>query len=272
MRMHRTAVTSLVATLVFAACVGTRDPGTLAPSAVAIASTSPTAAATIGTNPPPSPIPGCLPKCWFGHSKTPGLLSGAYTTSYFFGGGLTVVAPDGWTGYEDSTGELAIGPTGIDDARVELWIDVYAAKDPAGTPDTAVERTADAIIPWFLDKPVIDVIQQAPATLGGLPATSIEYRRNAKGRNEDPECPAELRPCSVAFGYPEWDGAFGEGSRFHSRLVVMNAMWGGEPHSVYALFSATDALYDRYADAAIALVDGAVLPAGVAAAVPTASP
>ena len=24
-----------------------------------------------------------------------------------------------------------------------------------GTPDESVERTADAIIPWFLDKPVI---------------------------------------------------------------------------------------------------------------------
>jgi hypothetical protein len=184
---------------------------------------------------------------------------------------MTLAAPDGWTGYEDSTGELAIGPTGIDDARVELWIAIYAAKDAAGAPDPGVDRAAEAIIPGCRAKPVVDLIQQVPATLGGLPATSIEYRRNAKGRNEDPECPAELQLCSVAFGYPEWDGAFGEGARFHSRLVFMDAMWGGERHSVYAMFSATDALYDQYADAAAAVVEGAVLPAGVTPA-PTATP
>jgi hypothetical protein len=56
---------------------------------------------------------------------------GDYTTSYFFGGQFTVTVPEGWYGYEDSTGELAIGPEGSDDARLGFWIDV--STDSAST-------------------------------------------------------------------------------------------------------------------------------------------
>jgi hypothetical protein len=53
--------------------------------------------------------------------------------------------PEGWYGYEDSTGELAIGPEGREDARLEFWIDVYAASDPSGNRDASIEATADGI-------------------------------------------------------------------------------------------------------------------------------
>lgn len=251
---------------------GSGGPST-APSAAALATTPATQAPTAHafTNPPPTQIPGCLPKCWFGQLTRPGPLSGEYETKYFFGGQMTVTVPDGWFGYEDSTGELSIGPAGSEDARVEFWIDVYAVKDGNGTPDDSVARTADAIIPWFLDKPIIEVVKREPTTFGGLPAEAIEYRRNDKAKNEVPDCPAEIQPCSAEFGYPEWDGSFGEGSPFHSRLVYANAMWGGERHSVYAMFWAWGTFYDQHIEQATGMIDSATLPDGVEAA-PASTP
>ena len=232
------------------------------PSQVAVASPTPTAAPQ-RTNPPATLIPGCLPACWIGRLTRPNAMSGEYTTRYFFGGQMTVTVPDGWWGYEDSTGELAIGLPRDENARMEFWIDVYAASDPSGRRDASVERTGDAVTTWFLKKPIIELVKREPATLGGLPAEAFEYRRNDKAATEDPGCPAEIQPCSFAFGYPEWDGAFGEGGPFHSRLVMANASWGGVPHSIYVMFWATDPNYGEMIDQVRAVIDSVQLPEGV---------
>ena len=216
-------------------------------------------------SPAATPIPGCLPQCWVGQLTRPGPISGDYSTIYFFGGQMTVTVPDGWYGYEDSTGELAIGHPDDENARLEFWIDVYAASDPAGAQHPSVERTADAVVAWFVEKPIIDVVERAPTTLGGLPAESIEYQRNEDGSNEDPDCPAEIQPCAVEFGYPEWDGAFSEGDAFHSQLIVADAVWGGEHHSIYAMFWAIGQAYDEQIGEALAIIDSATLPLGVEA-------
>ena len=217
------------------------------------------------TPPAETPIPGCLPQCWVGQLTRPGPISGDYSTVYFFGGQMTVTVPDGWYGYEDSTGELAIGHPDDESARLEFWIDVYAASDPAGTQDPSIERTGEAVVAWFVDKPIIDVVERAPTTLGGIPAESIEYRRNEDGANEDPDCPAEIQPCAVEFGYPEWDGTFSEGDAFHSQLIVANAVWGGEHHSIYAMFWAIGPAYDAQIEEARAIIDSVTLPLGVEA-------
>jgi hypothetical protein len=255
----------LASSTILVACGGAHtptDPATPAAGTPA-ATTAPTTAAVL-TNPPPTQIPGCLPKCWFGQLTRPGPLSGDYKTKYFFGGQMTVTVPDGWFGYEDSTGELAIGPADKGDfAKVEFWIDVYAVSDGNGTPDESIERSADAIIPWFVDKSIIDVIKRQPATLGGLTAEAIEYERNDDGKNEVADCPKEIQPCSAAFGYPEWDGSFGEGDHFHSVLVYTTATWGGETHSIYAMLWSLDPYYDQFADLALEMIESARLPAGV---------
>jgi hypothetical protein len=67
----------------------------------------------------------------------------------------------------------------------------------------------------------------------------------------------------VEFGYPEWDGAFSEGDAIHSRLVVLNASWGGQEHAVYAMFWAIGPAYDEFIDGARAVVEEARLPEGV---------
>jgi hypothetical protein len=199
-----------------------------------------------------------------GNLIRPNALSGDYTTRNFFGGQLTVTVPDGWWGYEDSTGELSIGLPHDDFARMEFWIDVYASSDPAGTRDESVERTGDAVTTWFLKKPIVELVKREPASLGGLPAEAFEYRRNEKAATEDPNCPTEIQPCSFAFGYPEWDSAFGEGGPFHSRLLMANATWGGVKHSIYVMFWATDPNYGEMIGDVQKVIDSIQLPAGVA--------
>lgn len=252
--------------LILGACSG-QPSGSTAPTVAAVATTLATLAPTAPalTNPPPTPIPGCLPKCWFGHLTRPGAISGAYTTKFFFGGQMTVTVPDGWWGYEDSTGELSIGLPNDENARLEFWIDVYAASDAAGTPDESVERTGDAVVAWFVKKPIIEVIERAPLTLDGIPAESIEYRRNEDAKNEVSDCPAEIRPCAFEFGYPEWDGSFSEGDPFHSKLVVANATWGGEDHTIYVMFWAIGPFYEELVDDADAIIASVQLPEGVEA-------
>ena len=173
------------------------------------------------TNPSATPIPGCLPQCWTGRLRKPGPLAGDYTTSYFFGGQFTVTVPEGWYGYEDSTGELAIGPEGSEDARLEFWIDVYAASDPSGNRDASIEATGDDITAWFVDKPIIDVIERGPTTFGGLPAESIEYQRKGAPLTRIPPARPRSSPAPSSSATRNGIGAFSEGDAFHSRLVVL---------------------------------------------------
>jgi hypothetical protein len=261
--MSRRPATISLGALLVAGCSGGLGP-TTAPTQLSAASLipSPTPAAQ-RTSPPATLIPGCLPACWTGRLVRPNGMSGTYTTRNFFGGQLTVTVPDGWWGYEDSTSELSIGLPNDSDARVEIWIDIYAVSDPTGMRDKSIERTGDALIPWFLAKPLIKLIKREPATLGGLPAEAIEYRRNDRAANEDPGCPVELRPCAVDFGYPEWDGAFSEGGPFHSRLLWANATWGGAHHTVYLMFWAMDPNYGEMIGDVQAIIDSIQLPEGV---------
>ena len=223
---------------------------------------APSVAAVI-TNPPPTPIPGCLPQCWQGRLTRPGPISGVYTTKNFFGGNLTVTVPDGWASREDSTGEFAVGRANDDTASMEFWLDLFAAKDAIGQKDTSVAMDAESMVAWFTSKKIIKVIKQEPTTLAGLPAVRIEYRRNDKAATEDPNCPAEIQPCSAVFGYPEWDGAFGEGGPFHSQLIVADAMWGGERHAIYVMFWADDTSYAALIDEVDAVIASVKLPLGV---------
>jgi hypothetical protein len=262
--MRRAAVLILVASTVAACGGGSAGSATPTPGAVATvpATAAPTLAALL-TNPPPTQIPGCLPKCVFGQLARPGALSGDYKTKYFFGGLMTVTVPDGWWGYEDSTGELSIGPAGSEADRLEIWIDIYPVMDTNGTQDPSFERSAEGVTKFVAGEQGIEILDRGPATLGSLPAEAFVYRRAADAINQDPGCPTELQPCIMEFGYPEWDGYFGEGGPFHSRLVIAKATWGGEIHAVYAMFWADDTSYVADAAKAQAVVDGARLPAGV---------
>jgi len=262
------AMVSLI--LAVAACQGAGQPT----SSPAIAQASPSPAVTPAGSPPRTvtaapavtPIPGCLPACVTGQLTEPGPLpAGDYTTQYFFGGQLTVTLPaDGWSSFEDSTGEFALrSPAG--EGALLFWIDIYAAIDPGSTPVPGVERTVEGVLGWLRENPNLEVLDEGPATLGGLTAVALDLGPAARAKNVDPGCPAELRPCVGLFSYPEWgDGFFSEGGPFHLRLMAAEATWGGQTHAVYAMIDAVDE--DAFAAMApdmMAIIEGAELPLGV---------
>ena len=269
MQTLRSRIALIGAATLIAACGGAATP-TLPPSptpsqvAFATILATPTPALASATaKPGPTPIPGCLPQCWTGRLTRPGAISGVYTTKNFFGGQLTVAAPDGWASREDSTGEFALGRLNDETASMEFWIDLFAVKSTAGQKDDSVGTDAASMVAWFTAKPIIKVIAKSPTTIAGIPATRVEYTRNDKAATEDPGCPPDLQPCSVAFSYPEWDGVFGEGGPFHSQLLVADAMWGGQRHTIYVMFWADSTSYPELIPQVNAVIASIRLPEGV---------
>lgn len=253
--------------LAVAACQGPAQP---TPStAVAQASPSPAAPAAgspaVAASPLVTPIPGCLPACVTGQITEPGALpAGDYTTQYFFGGHLTVTLPEGWSSFEDSSGELGLrSPDG--EGALLFWIDIYAAIDPGSDPVPGVERTVGGVLGWLRDNPNLEVLDEGPATLGGLTAVALDLGPAARAKNVDPGCPAELRPCVGLFSYPEWgEGYFSEGGPFHLRLIAAEATWGGQTHAVYAMIDAVDdEAFAAMAPDMMEVIEGAQLPLGV---------
>lgn len=253
--------------LAVAACQGT---GQSTPSpATAVASPAPTAAPTNAPSAAATPIPGCLPQCVFGERTEPGdLAAGDYTTKNFFGGQLTVTLPEGWSSFEDSTGEFGLRSPVIGDAdgpALIFWIDIYPVIDPGSEPVPGVERTVDGVVAWLRANPNLEVLSEGPATIGDLTAVALDLGPAADATNVDPGCPAELQPCVGLFSYPEWgDGIFSEGGPFHLRLVAAEATWGGQTHAVYAMIDAADeAAFAAMAPGMMEIIEGARLPLGV---------
>ena len=121
---------------------------------------------------PATPIPGCLPACVTGQLTVPGNLpAGEYTTQHFFGEQLTVTLPEGWTSFEDSTGEFGLRPLEIEGTALIFWLDVYPiVDDGTGTPSrvssqprtgcspgsrqTRISRSSSGPMPpWRPDRP-----------------------------------------------------------------------------------------------------------------------
>jgi hypothetical protein len=252
-----------------AGCAGSNG---LSPSASAVAATSPSAtpAPEPGT---PSPdasaeitlIPGCLPSCGPRGLIRPGdLPAGDYTTQHFFGGQFTVTVPDGWTSFEDSTGEFALRPLDVEGTALLFWLDVYPIVDGTTTPVPGIEPTADGVIGWIEENPNLEVIERREATLGGLRARALDLGRAADAVNVDPGCPAEVSPCVGLFGFPQWEGFFSEGGPFHLRLIMAQATWGGEEHVIYAMIdAASEDAFAAMAPASVAIIEGARLPLGI---------
>jgi hypothetical protein len=233
-------------------------------SAVAASSASPSGLPT--SSPVITPIPGCLPDCVEPNLVRPGSLpAGDYTTQFFFGGHLTVTIPDGWTSFEDSTGEFALRPEGTEDRAVLFWIDVYPIVDGTFEPVAGFDGTAKAMVAWIEANPNITVIEKGPGSLGGLEATTLEFLPSDEAVNVDPGCPPEVQPCVGLLSFPQWRGEFfSQGGPFHEQLVAVDATWGGESHAVYVMIdAANEAAFREIEPAAMEMIESARLPAGV---------
>ena len=253
----------LMAMFLLAGCAASGGPsGAVSqPAADASVSLSPDA------SPSATPIPGCLPACVTGGLTVPGdLPAGEYTTQHFFGEQLTVTLPEGWTSFEDSTGEFALRPLEIEGAGLIFWLDVYPiVDDGTGTPVEGVEPTADGVLAWIEANPNVEIIERTDATLGGLTAQALDIGRAAGAVNTDPGCPPDVSPCVGLFSFPEWDGGFfSEGGPFHLRLIAVDATWGGEDHVIYAMIdAASEEAFEAFSPTAMAIIESARLPSGV---------
>jgi hypothetical protein len=215
--------------LVVAGCSGAASttpvsPASPAPSATHAASASPSP--TAAPSQVATPIPGCLPACVQPNLTRPGdLRAGDYMTKFFFGGQLTVTVPEGWTSFEDSTGEFGLRPKGREDRAVLFWIDVYPIVDGTFEPVVGYDGTAKAMVDWIAANPNIEVIDNGTGRLGGLDALRLEFGRAEDAVNVDPDCPTEFRPCVGLLSFPQWDGEFySQGGPFH--LVLIAVGWG----------------------------------------------
>jgi hypothetical protein len=272
-RLWSTAGFLVTAAALLTACGAGGVSSSLPPPPSAHASPSP---AVASAPPPPSPspstvgaavtpIPGCLPACVEGGLVQPGELpAGEYTTKHFFGGQFTVTLEEGWSSFEDSTGEFALARADLEGAAILFWLDVYPAIDPTNQPVPGIERSADSTLSWLEANPNVDVSPRREATLGGLPAQAVEIERSAAATNVDPGCPSEGRPCVGLFGFPQWEFSYSQGGPFHLRLIAADAAWGGEPHVIYAMTEGADAeLYAQIEAEAEEIIESARLPLGV---------
>ncbi len=260
-----------VASLLVAACSSSggapsASTATLASTApgpsIAPTSASPAAAARA------TPIPGCLPGCVTPALDRPGDLdAGDYTTKHWFGEQFTVTVPDGWTSFEDSTGEFGLQPVGhVDDQKLLFWLDIYPVHDDGhATPIDGFDRTAKALVDWTEANPNLKVIDKSTGHIGDIEATTLELGRSPKAKNVDPNCPPDIKPCVDLYGFPQWgEDFYGVAGPFHIKLYAADVVWGGEKHAIYAVIdAATDDLYADLAKAAAPMIEGARLPAGV---------
>lgn len=253
----------MTAMFLIAGCTSSSGPSVAVSQSAAEASVAPSPDAS----PSATPIPGCLPECVPPALTVPGdLPAGEYTTQHFFGEQLTVTLPEGWTSFEDSTGEFALRPLEIEGTALIFWLDVYPiVDDGTGSRLEGVEPTADGVLAWVEANPNLQIIERSDVDLGGLIAHALDIGRAAGAVNTDPECPPEVAPCVGLFGFPQWGGGFfSEGGPFHLRLLAVDATWGGEEHVIYAMIDAADEeAFAAISPAAMAIIESARLPPGV---------
>ena len=128
------------------------------------------AACGSGSFPPPGASQGASAP-----AVTP-MPAGTYTSAAFQPA-VTFTVPDGWVITGDSAKFFQLSPAGNEIDGIYLFRDVAAASQDAACPDQeepGVGRTSADLITWIRGLPGLTVSNPAMATIGGLPATSID--------------------------------------------------------------------------------------------------
>ena len=198
--------------------------------ATGVTSSPPTSAST-GPTAGAGSIPGCAPECLSGFTN-PGLLPiGAFTTSHFLGGHLTVTFEDAWESHEDQPVEFSAAPVGKWDAhRVLFWSDILPV-NPDGRIATGVPKTAAGFIDWLRNRPNLRVSSPQPATIGraGLPATTVDIDIAPDAVNEDVGCPTKA--CVLPLTWPGARGnTYGIATPAVLRLYLCDVSYSATRH------------------------------------------
>ena len=100
--VRRTSSMLLIAAVLAVAGCSTADSSVVTSSTPEASSPTPEAQFDVADG-----LRGCYPGCYRYQRVTPGsLAAGTYTTQYFLAGTLSLELGEGWSGIEDSTGEL----------------------------------------------------------------------------------------------------------------------------------------------------------------------
>ena len=102
--------------------------------------------------------------------------AGTYTSTAFEPA-VTFTVPEGWVIVGDSPKFFQLAPAGNDVDGIYLFRDVSAASQDPACPDQeepGVGRTSTELITWIRGLPGLTVSNPAMATIGGLPATSVD--------------------------------------------------------------------------------------------------
>lgn len=104
------------------------------------------------------------------------LPSGTYASSAFQPA-VTFTLPDGWAIAGDASKSFQLSPVGNEIDGIYLFRDVSAASQDASCPDQeapGVGRTSSELIAWIRSLPGLTVSNPAMASIGTLPATSVD--------------------------------------------------------------------------------------------------
>lgn len=127
-------------------------------------------AACGGTSPPPAqPSADATP-------AATAMPAGTYTSTVFQPA-VTYTVPDGWVVVGDSPKSFQLAPAGNEVDGIYLFRDVSAASQDPSCPDQAepgIGKTSSDLVSWIRGLPGLTVSNPAMATVGGLPATSID--------------------------------------------------------------------------------------------------
>jgi hypothetical protein len=181
-------------------------------------------------------VPGCYPGCSTYERVTPGAIAaGEYNSEWFFAGKLALSLGDGWSGIEDSTGELKLVPPGGQDYGMSFWLDHFVVEDGKALSGL----TAAEWIGWHVDHPQLVVSQPASVMLGDIPATEIDVGLSSDPANAVAECPGGQ--CADLWGYEHFDHYNGIAGDDVYRLFAADVEYGGVTHLFGLIVEAQDA-------------------------------
>lgn len=173
-------------------------------------------------------VAACTDLCGEYDRITPGSMqSGRYQTSWFFGGYMTIELGSGWSSLEDSVAELHLFPPGEQEYGMHFGLDAFPVADGRRVAD--VPNTAAALVDWLRSNPRLRVSEPTQASIGDLPALSVEVANSDTAENEAPDdCPAPV--CVLFWGDDYFDHVNGIAGDDVYRFFFADVEYSGSEH------------------------------------------
>ncbi len=151
---------------------------------------------------------------------------------------MTVRFDRGWSGIEDSAGELKVRPPDGGDYGVSFSLDNFLVRDKKEVPD--IPRTAKAWIDWHAQESRLIVSKPIAATIGRTKAIAIDVRLSPTAVKENGDCPA---PCADLWGNPKFGHYNGILDDDVYRLYLADVEYSGSKHLLLVIVEAKDSVH-----------------------------